>query len=624
MRAIGHYLWRIGPGNPMVVRIVHTGSRRQRHLWARLGYLGAMVILVLIGLLAHQGLGGEVSLVELAKSGSGLFKLISYAQVILVCLLAPLFLATAIAQEQQGQTLSILLTTPLSNLQIVLGSYFGRLFFVLALLLSGLPLFAVLLIFGGVPMQSVFISFAVAALTAMTVGAAAVTLSVFRAGGRKAVFAFVIAIAAWLVGAYVFDATFLRAYFPGQTTWLTPIHPLLVLESTLDTANYKAPQPETLAHLPGVAAFYMARPFATFAILSLGSTIAMMVASALVLRHLGTGGELLLAWMRQKLRVGAAAGSGWTARSVWTNPIAWREAKTRGGGVMGFLGRWAFTGLGLVAAVVLLVLHHFGKLNLAPSGGNPTEAFRAVLTILLMIEITVIALVAIYMSAGSVSKEREDGTLDLMLTTPVTPKYYIWGKLRGLVSFLSLMIATPVLTLALVSVYVMVAQLAGWPQAGSVVGMHIGNSWQSAWTPLLIYEAPLLLLLLLVPFVAVCVMVGMNWSLKARGVLGAVVPTVAIVGVMTLVLGVCGLGASRNITVIGPILNAFSPATGVLMVIDPWNNVDNFGGAEAESRVLLLVAAALAAGGYCLVVWGMLQHMVSGFDHTVRRLSGTG
>ena len=188
MQAVYLWLWRLIPGNPQVVRIVQGGSRRTQHALVRMGYLGALIALVTIGMLSAGGLGGSVDLNDLAKAGSQVFRVISYGQVILVCLLAPVFMAGAIASEQSGKTYNILLTTPLSNLQIVLGSLLGRLFFILTLLLSGLPLFAVMLVFGGVPVGSIFVAFAVAGLTALFVGAVAVVLSVMRAGGRKAVF----------------------------------------------------------------------------------------------------------------------------------------------------------------------------------------------------------------------------------------------------------------------------------------------------------------------------------------------------------------------------------------------------------------------------------------------------
>ncbi|MGB0768712.1 MAG: ABC transporter permease, partial [Phycisphaeraceae bacterium] len=193
------WLWRLVPGNPQVVRIVQGASRRNHHALVRLSYLLILMGVVFIGLVAGGGLTGSGDLRELAQAGSQIFRFVAMGQVVLVCLIAPIFMAGAIASEQSGKTYAILLTTPLSNLQIVLGSLIGRLFFILALLFSGLPLFAVMLIFGGVPVSSIFVAFSVAALTALFVGAVAVVLSVMRAGGRKAVFAFVVSIAAYLV-----------------------------------------------------------------------------------------------------------------------------------------------------------------------------------------------------------------------------------------------------------------------------------------------------------------------------------------------------------------------------------------------------------------------------------------
>ncbi len=248
MQAIGRWLWRLGPGNPMVVRIVEGGSRRSQHLWARMGYLGVLIGLVVMGLLTSGGLGENVDLGDLAISGSWVFALVAYGQVVGVCLLAPLFMAGAIASEQSGKTYNILLTTPLSNLQIVLGSLMGRLFFVLALLLSGLPLFAVVLVFGGVRTESVLVAFAVAGCTAVLVGSVAVTLSVVRAGGRKAVYVFVIGIAGYLGVVYGLDRGLVRVIDPAPTTtWLTAWHPLLVLESSLLTTNYRPPTPQELS-----------------------------------------------------------------------------------------------------------------------------------------------------------------------------------------------------------------------------------------------------------------------------------------------------------------------------------------------------------------------------------------
>jgi ABC-type transport system involved in multi-copper enzyme maturation permease subunit len=630
MQLIYQWLWRLAPGNPMVVRIVQGGSRRPRHLWVRMGYLAALIALVLIMLLSGGGLGSDISLNDLAKAGAAVFGVVSYGQVILVCLLAPLFMATAIAAEQSGKTYNILLTTPLTNLQIVLGTLLGRLFFVLALLLSGLPLFAVLLIFGGVPIRSIFLAFAVAGLTALMVGAVAVTLSVLRAGGRKAVFVFVVGIVAYLILAAAVDVMLLRQ--GGQSTWLTPLHPLLVLETSTNS-QYRPPADQTLMHLPALWRWYRAHPFSAFAALTGLASGVLVVFCSLVLRRVGQGELAAVTWLKKKLRLGAGERRR-KPRSVWSNPIAWREANTRGKLATAILARWGFLVVALIVAVAVVMLYHHGLLpqRANPNTGQPLvtqdSVFRGALVTLMLVELTVIALVAIYMAAGCVSREREDGTLDLILTTPVTPKRYIWGKLRGLVSYLTLMGAAPVLTLAIVAGYVVIGQWRQWPQAmTSVMILNSqgsgGSGPMTATVPMLLWEAPVLLAIVLGPFVALCVAVGMNWSLKAKGVLGAVTPAVGVIAALTLFTAFCGVQAAANIPLVGPVLNALSPATNIFMILDPWETVYGFGAGHLGGRINLFIAALLAAGVYGLVVYAMIGGMVKGFDHTVRKLTGT-
>ena len=42
------WFWHLLPANPILVRVVHGGSRRTRHLWMRFGYLAALLIVVSI------------------------------------------------------------------------------------------------------------------------------------------------------------------------------------------------------------------------------------------------------------------------------------------------------------------------------------------------------------------------------------------------------------------------------------------------------------------------------------------------------------------------------------------------------------------------------------------------
>ena len=637
MKMVWHWFWRMIPGNPMVVRIIKGGSVRLRDLWIRMGYLGALIFLVFVGLIAGEGLTPNVSLADLAKSGASIFTVIAFGQVILVCLLAPLFMASAISQEQSAKTYDILLTTPLTNMQIVLGSLFGRLFFILALLASGLPLFSILLIFGGVRSSSVFVAFGVAAMTALLVGSVAVTMSVSRLGGRKAVFGFVISIAALLLGGYLFDTLVLRLLATtNTTTWFTPLHPLLVLESALSAAGYKPPSADMLVGKPGWLQFYLGQPFSAFMTIYGSASAIMMAWCAIVVRRVGRGDSKLTIWLKTKLRLysdSANPDRHRKARHVTgRNPIAWRESHTRGTGFSAIISKYGFVALGFALGIALLIAYHTDRLPaLTYPNGTPYPPHKIFLTglyVLLLLEVLVITLVALYMSAGCVSREREDGTLDLLLTTPMTQKQYVWGKLRGLVQYLSVMILVPVLTLAMISVYTLVGHALGWETVAythSVKSLSGGTSAFTYQAMLLLPEAPLLLAIMLVPFVALCVAAGMFWSIKSKGVLGAVIPSVAIIGLLAIVIGLCGFNIARSTPIFfGGTINALSPTTNLLMVIDPWNNIYQFQNSTGSHRFFLFVSALIAAAAYSTVVFALLNGMVKNFDHTVRKLSGTG
>ena len=127
MPALVNWLLRLLPTNPICMRLVQGGSCRPRHMYLRSGYLAVMVFILMFAMLAN--VQGAVSVRELAAGAANTFILISYLQVGLICLLTPVFMAGAIAQEANPRTWDILLTTPLNALQIVLGNLFGRLFF---------------------------------------------------------------------------------------------------------------------------------------------------------------------------------------------------------------------------------------------------------------------------------------------------------------------------------------------------------------------------------------------------------------------------------------------------------------------------------------------------------------
>src|ERR1700710_238170 len=203
MLGVSNYFWRLIPANPILLRVVQMNGKRRRDLFIRCGYLGLLIGVVLVSLMTGNTSSGNLA--ELAKTSASLFQYLSYWQLGLVALLAPIFTAGAITQEKDSQTYDILLATPLSNAQILLGSLLSRLFFVIALLLSGIPIFSITQIFGGVSIASIVKSFGIAAATAFVTGCLAMAIAVFKVGTRRTIFSFYLFVVIYLVGLFLLD-----------------------------------------------------------------------------------------------------------------------------------------------------------------------------------------------------------------------------------------------------------------------------------------------------------------------------------------------------------------------------------------------------------------------------------
>src|SRR5688500_1370583 len=216
MLGIGNYVWRLIPANPILLRVVESGGKRKRDLFIRCAYLGFLLGVVIWLLLFSAGSLSSASLAELSKTSSNIFYTMSYVQLGLVTLLAPIFTAGAITQEKDSQTYDILLSTPLTNGQIVLGSLLSRLFFVVALLVSGIPIFSITQIFGGVAIKSIVLSFGLAAATAFATGALAMAIATFKVGTRRTIFSFYLFIVVYMGGLIVLDQ-FETFHVPGRT-----------------------------------------------------------------------------------------------------------------------------------------------------------------------------------------------------------------------------------------------------------------------------------------------------------------------------------------------------------------------------------------------------------------------
>ena len=618
---IVRYMLRLGPTNPIAVRLVQGGSRRIRHMYIRSAYLGVM-ILVLLWLLLNQGStgGGTANYGDLAAAGASSFSLVAYLQIGLICILAPVFMAGAIAQEASPRTWDILLTTPMSPGQIVSGNLLGRLFFILALLFCTLPLFALTQFYGGVPGRSIMTSYLIAGCAATIVGAIAIALSCSRVVGRRAVFTFYVTVVSYLAITIGIDRSMVQAGMgagpSGEgVTWMTAINPFLALTALLEPSSYPRADIDNPA-LGVLGRWMLAKPVTTWCSASAALSLVLMVASTITVRGGGlatmTAGATGVPLHRRLLRQGEKEEMHRAPRTVWNNPIAWREAAARNGTAARIFARWAFIVIGVSWAIGLIVYYH--RTNMT------ADSFRLAIAMTVVGELAVTALVAINMSATAISREREDGTLDLLLTTPLSPGAYMSGKMRGLIAYLLPLVAVPSITVGLAGLYAIFQGFGNTDKA--TIADRYGNNIIEA--PVVLPEAGLVVLVASVAFIAFCVIIGLQWSLKSKGTLGAVVGTVGVIGAIGGTVGLCGWLSSDQIPVLGAPMAALTPASAVRACVYP---VDAMSETVSESgltsaRIGLAIGAILTAGIYAAIVYGMHKAIVRNFDFTVRKLAG--
>ncbi|MGH7214387.1 MAG: ABC transporter permease [Tepidisphaeraceae bacterium] len=697
MLGITDYLWRLLPGNPILLRVVGAAGKRRRDWFVRMGYLGLLVGLVIFSI-ADAGSGATGGLDELAKMSARIFRNMSYLQLAAVALLAPIFTAGAITQEKDSQTYDILLATPLTNGQIILGSLGSRLFFVLALLISGIPIFSITQIFGGVAIHSIVMSFLIAVATAVVTGALAMAIATFKVGTRRTIFSFYLFIVIYLVGGllldrvpfFQIDGRRINPNVPSHISWFTGIHPFLALRVIFNHPEYAPPSRLDLP--PGLQfwpiGWYLSNPSGFYVTFMFLLSAVLIAPSVVFLRRLAQSTSTLKGWFLQKIHLSTGDKTR-KPRGVWNNPIAWREAKTKASAARASVLRYGFIAAGVVGAIVLVVMYATerpynrfitsqsydpanaqlsilkgdqdvtiyrvtprtvvtlngnqvrlddltGKYEVAQDPNTtPSQRGAPTLTNLalrdiprrldaatvrnwllgaVIIEFAVILLIVTNAAASTVTREKEDGSLDLLLTTPITSRYYVWGKLRGLVSFVMPLVAVPVVS----------AMIFVFHDFGRMLTATRATSFEWIVFP----EAVLVMPGTLIIVAAFAGILGMNLSLRCRTTVRAVMSSVGIVVGICGMLGFCGwqiLEGSRA-TPISLVFSSFSPFTVLTVLINPYTAASRVFAEGSISdiingRVITFIFAWVATGAYALVVWSMYKAMVKNFDMTIRRQS---
>jgi ABC-type transport system involved in multi-copper enzyme maturation permease subunit len=167
---------------PIFDKELRVSSRRKRNYIMRfiyLVFLTGFLSIIWLNAVDFTVSSGTHVVSRLALAGKQIIIFLVWFQFYAIQLVAVVMLSTAISDEIFRRTLGVLMSTPITSFQIVMGKLSGKLLQLILLLGVSLPLLAIVRIFGGVPWDYIISSLCLTLSTLVFVGSLSLFFSSF-------------------------------------------------------------------------------------------------------------------------------------------------------------------------------------------------------------------------------------------------------------------------------------------------------------------------------------------------------------------------------------------------------------------------------------------------------------
>ncbi|GAF82759.1 unnamed protein product, partial [marine sediment metagenome] len=412
--------WLTGPifGKELLVT-----SRRKRYYLLRSLYVAALLIFIVIawagGVYAPSPGPAVLKTALMAEAGRTIVVTIIWFQFVTAQIIATVSLAGAISDEIYYKTLPVLITTPITSLQIVMGKLSSRLLHTFLLLAISLPLLTIVRVFGGIPWDYVIQSLAIT-ITA-TIFTASLTL-LFSIYSKKANDAIVKTISVCFL---------LYSILPGAFTFLAikyswPISPgniFIYLNPwmALITATQSVMNPGATItmfyYLPHCAVMLSASAFLLFiAVVSVRRAATRRLAGR---ASIFTAIKERMAAKRKKTTKIAPERHG-KIRFVKGHPIIWKEMR-----IAIIKGHWIKMLIGGVFAGVIIGFFYAVSIHNGVLSRKETQIG------FVMAYFSVALLGTAFSAAACISAEKQAQTWPILMTLALDEKQILKGKILG-------------------------------------------------------------------------------------------------------------------------------------------------------------------------------------------------
>ncbi|MFC1792539.1 ABC transporter permease [Planctomycetota bacterium] len=166
---------------PIFDKELRVSSRRRRNYILRFAYIALLTAFLALVWIEAMGQSGSAvyRISRMAEAGKYIVIYIVWFQYCATQFLAVIMLSNSISDEIYHRTLGLLMTTPISSFQIVMGKLFSKLLQLVLLMAISLPLLAIVRVMGGVPWDYVISSLCITLTTVIFVGSLSLFYSIF-------------------------------------------------------------------------------------------------------------------------------------------------------------------------------------------------------------------------------------------------------------------------------------------------------------------------------------------------------------------------------------------------------------------------------------------------------------
>lgn len=395
----------------------------------------SLTVLLLLGAMApiwyalpeaRSSSSGAVTILEPAEAVKLFSEWTSMILLGLVGLAAPAATAGAICQDKARGNLALLLATDLSDAEIVLGKLGARLIPMLGMILCIAPVLAITTLFSGIRPVELLGAVFVLLSCAIFGCSMALTLSIWGKKTHEVLMATYVFGILYVLAAPIYAG--IQEIFPAAwgALWVPSFWDILRYNPVfLMLATFNGPPPGMAPVTIGTQARFLGLGLASSALLIGAATWRIR---AVVIRQLGRGERAsrrrtraawLFGWIDLARQV-FLGGWAWPTPSLDRNPVFWRECQRKR------LSRWSLASWGIY---ILLCggssVYAIAQMVDGNRGGREVGAVVNSLQVgagLLLLSVS---------AATSLAEERQRGSLDVLMATPLPTRAIVWGKWWG-------------------------------------------------------------------------------------------------------------------------------------------------------------------------------------------------